>query len=88
MDQRNTLLRFQAENNLLVDGVIGDITNKALIEESKRIVDIVPEEIEEKEWFIVINKTKKILTIYKEKYIKSTSVLGKATPTPNYKFTI
>lgn len=91
LDQRNTLLRFQAENNLLVDGVIGDITNKALIEESKCIVDIVPEEIEEKEWFIVINKTKKILTVYNkgEIYKKYPVALGKATtPTPNYKFTI
>ena len=91
LDQRNTLLRFQAENNLLVDGVIGDITNEALIEEGKCIVDIVPEEVKEKEWFIVINKTKKILTVYNkgEIYKKYPVALGKATtPTPNHKFTI
>ena len=91
LDQRNTLLRFQAENNLLVDGVIGDVTNEALMEENKRIVDIVPEDVKEKEWFIIINKTTKILTVYKngEIYKKYPVALGKAaTPTPEYKFTI
>ncbi|NLW39734.1 MAG: L,D-transpeptidase family protein [Tissierellia bacterium] len=91
LEQRNTLLRFQAENNLTVDGIIGDMTKKALIEENKKIVDIVPEEIKEKEWFIVINKTKKILTVYNygQVYKKYPVALGKdSTPTPDYKFTI
>lgn len=91
LEQRNTLLRFQAENNLTVDGIIGDMTKKALIEKNKKIVDIVPEEIKEKEWFIVINKTKKILTVYNygQVYKKYPVALGKdSTPTPDYKFTI
>lgn len=89
--QRNTLLKFQAENNLVVDGIIGDLTTKALVEESKVIIDIVPSEIMEKEWFVIINKTKKILTVYKEGeiYKKYPVALGKAsTPTPDHKFTI
>lgn len=91
LDQRNTLLRFQAEKNLSVDGVIGDATKEALIEEKMHIVDIIPEEIMEKEWFIVINKTRKILTVYNhgEIYKKYPVALGKPSmPTPDNKFTI
>lgn len=91
LEQRNTLLRFQAENNLLVDGIIGGVTEEALIEENKHIIDIIPQEAKDKEWFIVINKTKKILTVYHkgEVYKKYPVALGKdSTPTPDYKFTI
>lgn len=89
--QRNTVLKFQAENNLIVDGIIGDKTTEAITNENKIIVDIVPDEIIEKDWFVVINKTKKILTVYKngEIYKKYPIALGKSTsPTPNYKFII
>ena len=89
--QRNTVLKFQAENNLMVDGIIGDLTIEALSNENKIIVDIVPDEIIEKDWFVVINKTKKILTVYKngEIHKKYPIALGKSTsPTPDYKFTI
>lgn len=91
LEHRNSLLRFQAENNLTVDGIIGKETNKALTSKNKRVVDKVPKEIKNKEWFIVINKDKKILTVYKngEVYKKYPVALGKSsTPTPNYKFTI
>lgn len=91
LEQRNTLLRFQAENNLFVDGLIGEMTQKALVEKNKKIIDIIPEEIKVKEWFIVVNKTKKILTVYNngEVYKKYPIALGKeSTPTPDYKFTI
>jgi hypothetical protein len=91
LEQRNTLLRFQAENNLLVDGVIGELTEEALIKENKHIIDIIPQEAKDKEWFIVVNKTKKILTVYHEGevYKKYPVALGKSsTPTPDYKFTI
>lgn len=91
LTQRNTVLKFQAENNLTVDGIIGDLTIEALTEENKIIVDIIPEEMASKEWFVVVNKTKKILTVYKkgEIYKKYPVALGKSnTPTPNHKFTI
>jgi hypothetical protein len=91
LNQRNTLLRFQAENNLKVDGIFDDSTNEVLIEENKHIIDIIPEEIKEKEWFIIINKTKKILTVYNngEIYKKYPVALGKdSSPTPTHKFTI
>ena len=91
LEQRNLLLKFQAENNLTVDGIIGKETTKALKAKNKRVVDKVPEEIKEKEWFIVINKDKKILTVYNygEVYQKYPVALGKSSsPTPDYKFTI
>ncbi len=91
LEQRNTLLRFQAENNLSVDGIWGGNTNNALNNINKRIVDIVPTDIIDKDWFIVINKTKKILTVYKNGivYKKYPVALGKgSTPTPDHKFTI
>lgn len=91
LDQRYALLRFQAEHNLLVNGIIGEDTEIALKEPEKNILDIIPDEKLEAEWFIVINKTKKILTVYKsgEIYKKYPVALGKSkTPTPDYKFTI
>ncbi|NLY77951.1 MAG: murein L,D-transpeptidase [Tissierellia bacterium] len=91
LEQRNLLLKFQAKYNLTVDGIIGKETNKALREKDKRVVDKVPQEIKEKEWFIVINKDKKILTVYNygEVYEKYPVALGKkSSPTPDYKFII
>lgn len=91
LEDRNTVLRFQAENNLIVDGIIGEMTEKALIEENKKIVDVVPDEFKDREWIIVINKTKKILTVYShgQVYKKYPVALGKSSsPTPDYKFTI
>lgn len=91
VEQRNTLLKFQAENNLSVDGIIGKETNMALKEKDKEIIDIIPEEVKDDRWFIVINKTKKILTVYKsgKVYKKYPVAVGKpSSPTPDYKFTI
>ena len=91
LEDRNQVLRFQAENNLVVDGIVGSMTMKALTEKNKKVCDIVPEEFNEKEWIIVINKTKKILTVYKngEVYRKYPVALGKhSSPTPDHKFTI
>lgn len=91
LEQRYALLRFQAENNIVVNGLIGEDTESALIETEKVVLDTIPEEMNEVEWFIVINKTKKILTVYNkgEVYKKYPVALGKSkTPTPNHKFTI
>jgi len=72
LEERNTLLRFQAENNLLVDGIIGELTKEALNKDNRRIIDIIPQEVEKKDWFIVVNKTKKYLPyIIRVKYIKN-----------------
>lgn len=87
---RNTLLRFQAENNLNVDGIYGPNTEMVL-KGNVKAIDIIPEEVLNDEWFIVINKTKKILTVYNKGkiYRKYPVALGKSTTqTPNHKFTI
>lgn len=91
LEDRNAILKFQAENNLLVDGIVGDMTKEALTREDKVVYDIVPESFWEKEWIIVVNKSKKILTVYKngEVYKKYPVALGKeSSPTPDYKFRI
>lgn len=91
LEDRNAILKFQAENNLLVDGIVGPMTKEALQNENKLVYDIVPESFKEKDWIIVINKSKKILTVYKrgEVYKKYPVALGKASsPTPDYKFRI
>ncbi|WP_077369732.1 L,D-transpeptidase [Anaerosalibacter sp. Marseille-P3206] len=91
LEERYALLRFQAENNIIVNPVIEKDTEKALSETEKVILDTIPEEMRKLEWFIVINKTKKILTVYNkgEIYKKYPVALGKSkTPTPDYKFTI
>lgn len=91
LNQRNTLLRFQAENNLVVDGIIGQNTNKALNNINKKMVDIIPKEVSRENWFITINKTNRILTVYNKGLVlkKYPVALGKdSTTTPNYKFTI
>ena len=91
LDQRNTLLRFQAENNLVVDGIIGQNTKKALGNINRKAIDIIPKEIAETEWFITVNKSNKILTVYRKGivYKKYPVALGKeGTSTPDYKFTI
>lgn len=91
LEQRYALLRFQAENNIIVNGVVGEDTECALLETEKVVFDTIPEDMKEVEWFIVINKTKKILTVYNqgEIYKKYPVALGKSkTPTPDHKFTI
>lgn len=91
LEQRYALLRFQAQNNIIVNPVIEKDTEKALSETEKVILDTIPEEMRKLEWFIVINKTKKILTVYNkgEIYKKYPVALGKHnTPTPDHKFTI
>lgn len=87
LEQRNILLKFQSENNLEVDGVLGDGTRKALEKKNKKVVDRIPEKIQNRTWFIVINKSNKILTVYREGevYQKYPVALGtSSTPTPDY----
>ena len=91
LEYRNTVLRFQAENNLSVDGIIGKYTKKALESNPIHIEDIIPKEQKNKDWFITLNKSTKILTVYHigKIYKKYPVAVGKqSTPTPNHKFTI
>lgn len=94
INKRNAVLRFQSEHNLIVDGIFGKRSRKAL---EKRVKDIdfqYPDEIKEPptegKW-IVINKSKRILTLYKGKeVIKKYPIAQGKLPsyTPEGKFSI
>lgn len=91
LEYRNTVLRFQAENNLSVDGIVGPCTKRALESNHIHIEDIIPNAQKNKDWFITLNKSTKILTVYHlgNIYKKYPVAIGKqSTPTPNHKFTI
>lgn len=88
-----TVIRFQAEHNITVDGIVGSQTRSLLEEPSKidHLQDQLPQIPGNKEWFIVVNKTKHILTVYNNGNIhkKYPVAVGKpSTPTPDYRFYI
>lgn len=93
LEYRHLLINFQADHNLVVDGVLGSNTQQAL--DAYETDDILIH-LEDKvpitdEWFIIINKSTKILTVYNygKIYEKYPVALGKSsTPTPDYKFLI
>ncbi|WP_105618778.1 L,D-transpeptidase family protein [Vallitalea okinawensis] len=93
LEYRHLLINFQADHNLVVDGVLGSHTQQALdaYETDDIIINLEDKVPIDDEWFIVINKSTKILTVYNlgKIYEKYPVALGKSsTPTPNYKFTI
>lgn len=91
---RNAVLRFQSNHNLQVDGHFGSESTKALkkrLETDKfEYNDIIDSYPTEGEW-IAINKTKRILTLYKGKEVlkKYPIAQGKhPSYTPEGKYTI
>lgn len=94
IDIRNGILRFQSQHNLVVDGIFGHQSNTALRkllgEEAYAYPDVV-EEAPSIGYWITINKTKRILTLYKGKAVikKYPVAQGKSQSlTPEGKFTI
>ncbi|SNT16898.1 L,D-transpeptidase catalytic domain [Anaerovirgula multivorans] len=94
INMRNAIVRFQSDLNLNVDGSFGKISLKALekrmIDENFKYPDDVDNPPTDKEW-IVINKTKRILTYYRGKeVIKKYPIAQGKNPsyTPEGKFTI
>ncbi len=94
INNRNAILRFQSEHNLIVDGILGENSKEAL---NKRVYDKYfqfPDKINKpptKGKWIAINKTKRILTLYEgSKVIKKYPIAQGKTPnlTPEGKFTI
>lgn len=67
IDLRNGILRFQSQHNLIVDGIFGPQSQTALeqflITESFIYPDVVEKAPTEAYW-ITINKTKRVLTLY------------------------
>lgn len=69
LDFRNSILRYQSWNNLVVNGKL-DVALKKMI--LKGIVKSQPDTLPEvvpKGYWIAINKTKRILTIYKDREV-------------------
>lgn len=94
INNRNALLRFQSEHNLAVDGSIGKEVKgamlKRLADDEYKYTDIVANPASNKYW-IAINKTKRILTLYEGKeVVKKYPIAQGKTPshTPEGKFTI
>lgn len=94
LDNRNAILRFQSAHNLKVDGMIGKESRgailKRMIESEYKYPDIVTNPPSNKYW-VAINKTKRILTLYKGKEVikKYPIAQGKGPGlTPEGKFTI
>ena len=90
LNHRNEILRYQANFNLVADGIFGNIS-KDVFYNNYEVVDLIPEEMKNKEWFIVVNTENRVLTVYKngEIYKKYPIAVGKdSTKTPSHKFTI
>lgn len=84
---RNGLTRFQAENNLVVDGGYGETTKEALYNPNFKVVDTVQQPPTDGIW-LTINKTKKSITVYEgtNVIVKVPVALGTGgTPTPSGK---
>ncbi|WBW50305.1 L,D-transpeptidase family protein [Peptoniphilus equinus] len=82
--------RFQALNNIDVDGVVGPFTQKVLYGPNMVAADVITAKPTTGDW-IVINKSKKILTYYRgdKPLYKFPVTLGTSeTPTPSAKATI
>ncbi|MCC5909318.1 MAG: murein L,D-transpeptidase [Clostridiaceae bacterium] len=91
---RDAVLRFQSEHNLKVDGIFGEQSLKALkkrLQDEKFVhTDVITNPPTEEQW-ITINKTKRILTLYKgNEVIKKYPIAQGKDPwrTPEGKFTI
>lgn len=94
LDHRNAALRFQSDHNLAVDGMIGRETRgailKRMIEGEYKHNDVVTNPPSKNYW-IAVNKTKRILTLYKGKDVikKYPIAQGKDNSlTPEGKFTV
>jgi peptidoglycan hydrolase-like protein with peptidoglycan-binding domain len=93
LNTRNSVIRFQSECNMAIDGIWGprcmNALEKRLSEEAMTYPDTVEEPPSDKEW-IVINKSKRILTLYKgdkaeKKYPVAVGNPPSLTPEGKYK---
>ncbi|MBM7616302.1 L,D-transpeptidase family protein [Alkaliphilus hydrothermalis] len=88
INNRNALIRFQSDHNLIVDGLFGSKSNETLLKRLKdddfKHRDTINEAPTEEKW-IVVNKTKRILTLYRgsqviKKYPIAQGKLSNLTP--------
>ncbi|MGI6778092.1 MAG: L,D-transpeptidase family protein [Acetivibrionales bacterium] len=94
LNTRNAVLRFQSAHNIIVDGIWGEKSmstlKKRLMEGNMRYNDIVTSPASDNKW-IVINKTKRILTLYNGKCVIEKFPVAIGSPpslTPDGKFSI
>jgi hypothetical protein len=94
LNLRNAVLRFQSDHNLIVDGIWGpkslSALKKRLTEKSFTYPDIIEAPPSEGSW-AVINKTKRILTLYNSKAVLKKYPIAVGYPsslTPSGKYTI
>ena len=64
LNDRNTLVRFQAENNITVDGIYGPVTERTLNDPDKIAIDRIPPELMSEDLFVALDTTRRILTVY------------------------
>lgn len=88
LNLRNAILRFQSQHNLVVNGELDEETqlvfNQYVTHENNGVIDNIEEAPTDKKW-IVINKTKRILTLYEgtnilKKYPIAQGKLPRYTP--------
>jgi len=94
INNRNAVVRFQSDHNLIVDGSFGSKSTEALLKRLKddhfKYRDTIKEPPTQEKW-ITINKTKRILTLYKgSQVIKKYPIAQGKLPnlTPEGKFSI
>ncbi len=87
LNHRNTLVRFQAENNITVDGIYGPITERALNDFSKMTIDRIPPELMSENLFIALDTSRRILTVYQRGEVlrKYPVAVGEGDLTPETK---
>ncbi|HNZ86521.1 MAG TPA: L,D-transpeptidase family protein [bacterium] len=94
LNLRNALIRFQADNNLRVDGVCGPITIETILKRLNSKDFQYSDEIKNpatKDKWIVLNLSKRILTLYQEcKVLKKYPIAigAHGSPTPEGKFSV
>ncbi|MGE5631556.1 MAG: L,D-transpeptidase family protein [Caulobacteraceae bacterium] len=95
INARNAVIRFQSDCNLVVDGIQGSqfnraITKRLLVSDGFKHTDVVVRPPSKGNW-IIINRTKRILTLYHYKTVvkKYPVAIGKdSTATPEGKFKV
>lgn len=93
LDFRDAILRYQSWNNLVVDGKLDTLLKRMLLKGiTKAQLDILPEDVPEGYW-ITVNKTKRILTIYKGRVVQrkcpvATGKLPSFTPEGKFKIVV
>ncbi|MDR3120608.1 MAG: L,D-transpeptidase [Clostridiales bacterium] len=92
LNYRNAVIRLQSSINMPIDASLGIVSKKALLENSPVVVmDEIAEPASADGYWITINKSKNILTVYKgaqvhKKYPVATGASASLTPEGKFSF--